>query len=123
MASTSGAIAGYCEITIDGEVWDAKEVKYTLHGYKRETAISQNGVVGYTAMPVQGSISGTLFDRKDRSIKDIMNKSAATVIVRAANGKVITGNNMWLVEQPELSTQEGTYEFKFEGKEVTEDQA
>ena len=112
MASTSGAIAGYCEITIDGEVWDAKEVKYTFHG-----------VVGYTAMPVQGSISGTLFDRKDRSVKDIMNKSAATVIVRAANGKVITGNNMWLVEQPELSTQEGTYEFKFEGKEVTEDQA
>lgn len=123
MASTQGVIAGYCSLTIDGEVWDAKDVKYTVNGYKRETVTAQTGVAGFTKMPVQGSISGTLYDRKDRSIRQVMEKDASTVIVRAANGKIITGNNMWLVEQPELSTQEGTYEFKFEGDDVTEDQA
>lgn len=123
MASTQGVIAGYCSLTIDGEVWDAKDIKYTVNGYKRETVVAQTGVVGYTEMPTQGSISGTLYDRKDKTVQDIMNKDSATIIVRAANGKVITGNNMWLVEQPELSTQEGTYEFKFEGDDVTEDQA
>lgn len=120
MASSQGMIGGAGTLTIDGEVWNAKEIKYTVSGQKRETVLAQTGVAGFTSMPVQGSISATLIDRKDKSILEMMNKDSATVLVRLNTGKVATGNGVWLVEQPELNTTEGTYEVKFEG-DVTED--
>ncbi|OUI77792.1 hypothetical protein HK18_01245 [Commensalibacter intestini] len=121
MASTQGVIGGYGTLTIDGEVWNAKDIKFTTNGFKRETSVAQTGVAGFTKMPTQGSISATLIDRKDKPISEMMGKETATIIVRLATGKVVTGNEMWLVEQPELNTQEGTYEVKFEGDDVVED--
>ncbi|MDI2091623.1 phage tail tube protein [Commensalibacter oyaizuii] len=121
MASTQGAIGGYATLTIDGEVWNAENIKYKTSGFKRETVVAQTAVAGFTKMPTQGSISATLIDRKDKPIAEIMGKETATVIVRLVNGKVITGNQMWLVEQPELNTQEGKFEVNFEGDDVSED--
>lgn len=121
MASTQGAIGGYATLTIDGEVWNAKDIKLTVNGFKRETVVAQTAVAGFTKMPTQGSISATLFDRKDKPISEMMDKETATVIARFVTGKVVTGSNMWLIEQPELNTQDGTFEVKFEGVEVVED--
>lgn len=121
MASTQGAIGGYATLTIDGEVWNAKDIKFTVNGFKRETVVAQTAVAGFTKMPTQGSISATLIDRKDKPISEMMDKETATVIARFVTGKVVTGSNMWLIEQPELNTQEGTFEVKFEGVEVVED--
>lgn len=121
MASTQGAIGGYATLTIDGEVWNAKDIKFTVNGFKRETVVAQTAVAGFTKMPTQGSISATLIDRKDKSISEIMGKEKATIIARFVTGKVVTGSQMWLVEQPELNTQEGTFEVKFEGDDVVED--
>lgn len=116
-----GALGGHAKLTIDGIVWTAKDIKYKPTGMKRETQVAQTGVAGFTEMPTQGSITATLFDRKDASVNEIQNKQDATVIVQLANGKVITGTGMWIAEQPELNTQDGTFEVTFEGKDVTED--
>lgn len=120
MASTQGLIGGSGTLTIDGEVWNAKDIKYMVSGVKRETVLAQTGIAGFTETPVQGSITATLIDRRDRTLSELMGKENATVIVRMNTGKVATGNGVWLVEQPELNTAEGTYDIKFEG-DVTED--
>lgn len=41
--------------------------------------------------------------------------SDATIHLELANGKNVTGRNMWTVDAQEVKTQEGTFEVRFEG--------
>ena len=121
MADSSNRLAGVCYLTVDGANYMmAGEFSYKVSGVTRETLKGQDGVHGYSEMPVQGYIGGTLRDSGGLSMAALNAMTSVTVVLELANGKTVIGRNMWSTEQQENKTTEATIEMKFEGPSVTE---
>jgi len=65
-------------------------------------------------------MSGTLTDAGGLSIAAINAMTNVTVVCELANGKTITGRNMWTVTTQTAKAADGTVEVRWEGKQVTE---
>ncbi|QCE34142.1 phage tail protein [Acetobacteraceae bacterium] len=116
-----GALAGRATITINGEVWNAvSELTYQPSGYVNETLKGQSAVEGFSQMPQEGFVSVQLRDRSDKKVSDLQGQNDLTVVAELASGKIVTCKNGWHVEVINVSTQEGTFEFKVESGNVTE---
>ena len=121
MADISNRLAGVCYLTVDGANYMmAGDFSYKVSGVTRETLKGQDGVHGYSEMPVQGYIGGTLRDSGGLSMAALNAMTSVTVVLELANGKTVIGRNMWSTEQQENKTTEATIEMKFEGPSVTE---
>jgi len=121
MADSSNRLAGVCYLTVDGANYMmAGDFSYKVSGVTRETLKGQDGVHGYSEMPVQGYIGGTLRDSGGLSMAALNAMTSVTVVLELANGKTVIGRNMWSTEQQENKTTEATIEMKFEGPSVTE---
>lgn len=121
MADSSNRLAGVCYLTVDGANYMmAGEFSYKVSGVTRETLKGQDGVHGYSEMPVQGYVGGTLRDSGGLSMAALNAMTSVTVVLELANGKTVIGRNMWSTEQQENKTTEATIEMKFEGPSVTE---
>lgn len=93
-----GPLAGWASFTINGEVWNVVgDLEYRPSGMTNETLKGQSAVEGFGQMPVEGEISATIRDRDDRRIGDLQGASGFTIIAELANGKVVTGTDMWQV--------------------------
>ena len=46
--------------------------------------------------------------------------TAVSVVMRLANGKSVTGSNMWNIKTVEVDAAEGVFEVRFEGSDVSE---
>lgn len=116
-------LAGVASVTIDGTPYSiVGEGTYRPHGAKRETLTGQDGVHGYSEMPIAGTIRWRGRDSGSMSITALSNAANVTVVLALANGKTVIGRNMWRVgEGPiEVNTEEGSFEVAFEGPEVVE---
>ncbi|KTT24265.1 phage tail protein [Pseudomonas oryzihabitans] len=121
MADSSNRLAGVCYLTVDGANYMmAGDFSYKVSGVTRDTLKGQDGVHGYSEMPVQGYIGGTLRDSGGLSMAALNAMTSVTVVLELANGKTVIGRNMWSTEQQENKTTEATIEMKFEGPSVTE---
>ena len=121
MADTTNRLAGIAYLTVDGQSFMvAGDLAYVVSKVSRETLIGQDAVHGYSEKPHPGSISGTLRDSGGLSVAALNAMTNVTVVAELANGKTITGRNMWTVEAQEVKTTEGTLEVKWEGLSVLE---
>ena len=123
MSGTNNPLAGSASLTINGDPWNVVgDLAYMPSGNKNETLKGQTAVEGFSTMPMEGYISATLRDRRDRKLSDFQGASGLTVVGVLANGKVVTCTNGWVTELGELKTQEGTFEIHVESGDVTEDE-
>ncbi|GBQ08011.1 phage tail tube protein [Saccharibacter floricola] len=117
-----GPLAGWASFTINGEVWNVVgDLEYRPSGMTNETLKGQSAVEGFGQMPVEGEISANIRDRDDKRIADLQGASGFTIIAELANGKVVTGSDMWQVENLTVSTQESTFKLTFHGTSVIEE--
>lgn len=116
MAANTNRVAGIANISVDGVTYLLSgELTYSPADVERKSLIGQDQVHGYSEMPRAPFISGTLRDSNGLTVKDFNAMSDATVHLELANGKNVTGRNMWTVDAQEVKTQEGTFEVRFEG--------
>ena len=116
-------LAGVASVTIDGRAYSISgEGAYRPSTAKRETLVGQDGVHGYSEMPMAGKISWKGRDSGALSIGALSVAVDATVVLSLANGKTIIGRNMWRVgEGPiEVNTEDATFSVEFEGADVVE---
>lgn len=116
MAANTKRVAGIANISVDGVTYLLSgELTYSPADVERKSLIGQDQVHGYSEMPRAPFISGTLRDSNGLTVKDFNVMSDATIHLELANGKNVTGRNMWTVDAQEVKTQEGTFEVRFEG--------
>lgn len=122
MADTSNRLAGIATITVDGASYRlVGKLSYSPSSIKRETLNGQDGVHGYSEMPVAGFISGTLRDSNGVKVSSFNAMTNVTIVCELANGKTVIGKNMWQVgEAVEVNTETGEFDIKWEGSAVKE---
>ena len=121
MADNTNRLAGITFIYIDGKSYMlAGDGAYRVSKVSRESLAGQDRVHGYAEKPEAGMIGGTLRDAGDLSVSSINAMTNVSVMLELANGKVITGRNMWATDVQEVKTQDATFEVKFEGFSVEE---
>jgi hypothetical protein len=119
--ATTRRLGGVVGFTIDGNAYDVvDDLVWRPSTPKRETAKGQTRVEGYTEMPNEGVIGGTLRDNAALSITNFSNLTNSVLVIQTASGKTIMGNGMWCVEFEEVKTKDGSFSFKFEGADVSE---
>lgn len=120
--ATSNLLAGTLFFSIDGVRYRAiGEFAYRVSGKKRETLNGQDGVHGFKANITAGRIEGKIRDANDLTVSALNALDNATVTIELANGKSVTGRNMWQVADdgaPKVTTDEGEIEIAFEGPDV-----
>lgn len=115
-------LAGIATLTVDGQNYRlVGTLTYSPTIVTRETLKGQDAVHGYSEMPQAGFISGRFRDSSDLRISDFNAMTDVTVVAELANGKTVTGRNMWTVgEAQEVNTETSEFEVRWEGEDVTE---
>lgn len=118
---SGGRLAGIAYLSVDGVSYMLSgELSYGVSTIERKTLIGQDGVQGYSETPKAGFIAGTLRDAGNLTVADFNAMTGNTVTVELANGKMVSGGNMWTVEAQEVKSMEGTFEVRWEGLLVQE---
>jgi len=121
MADTTNRLAGVAYVSVDGQSYMlAGDLSYSVAAFVRESLVGQDSIHGYSEKPHVPFISGTFRDSGGLTVADFNAMTNVTVVAELANGKVITGRNMWTAEAQEVKTMEGTFEVKWEGFSVVE---
>jgi hypothetical protein len=121
MAIVPQRVAGIIAVTIDGVAYVVRgKCSYRCNQVTRETIKGQSGVVGYKEVPQAGRISFNLSDSGGISVALLNSLTASTVTAQLANGKGVTGTGMWVVEDQDVDTEEGSFDCAFEGPLVEE---
>ena len=114
-------LGGVATVSIDGSTVRVVEgLKYSVSNLKRESQAGMDGIHGFTETPIApfieftGRDGGEILPAQYRDLVD------ATVTVRLANGKTVTGIAMWTTEPQEVETEKGTFRIRFEGGTVLE---
>ncbi len=114
-------LAGTCYLYVDGQSYMlAGDFSYRTSGVQRETLTGQDGVHGFSETPSAGYIAATIRNSGDLSLDDLNAMENVTVVAELANGKTVTGRNMWTIDQQEAKAADATIEVKWEGPSVSE---
>lgn len=116
---TNRRISGITQFTVNGSALNVTEFAWDPASVERETVSSLSGVDGYSEKPVAPYISGKFRDAASVNVTALTNANNATVIVKLANGKTISGSNMWYIGRPGVSGADATLDFRFEGVQGT----
>jgi len=121
LADTTNRLAGTTYLSVDGQSYMlAGEVTYSVSRVKRTTISGPSGPQGYSEELIPGHISATLRDAGGLTVADFNAMTNVTVTVELANGKTISGGNMWTVDSQEVKSGEATFDVKWEGLSVEE---
>jgi hypothetical protein len=116
-----GLLAGVLSITIAGTSYEVVDgVNYGLSTVERETLKSISGISGYKETPIAGFIEAKLRDNSSIKAGDFQAMTNVNVVVAVANGKAISGSNMWNVKAVEVDPIEGVFDVRFESTLVKE---
>jgi Phage tail tube protein len=114
-------LAGITGFAIDGTTYMVvSDVTWSPAKWKRETLVGLDAVHGFSEVPLQGYIEATLRDSGSITIGDFNDMRCVEVMVTLANGKVVTGTNMWNTAALEVRAAEGTFQVRFDGIDVAE---
>jgi hypothetical protein len=118
---SSNLIAGTAQVTVDGVTYQLEgAAKYMPSTVKREALLGMDGFHGWKETPVAGSISLSIRDGSSFAVGAFNTVRNATVVLVLANGKIVTGRNMGAVDTQEVEAEDGKFELKFEGPQVSE---
>jgi len=119
---TNNYNAGTAYFSIDGQRYAVVgDLSYKLSGSDKESLNGQDGYHGQKIKPMPGEISAKLRNGKSVDIQALLNADQVTITLELINGKSVIGRNMTRTgERPEVNTEEGEFEIKFAGPEVTE---
>ena len=110
----SNRIGGVLTLTIDGTT---KQVRgnWTVspNRVKREGVAGQDGVHGYTEMPVVPGAKGDFTTTPGVSVSDLQNITNSTLQITLANGSTFVLANAWANPAVEINTTEGRYPIDF----------
>jgi hypothetical protein len=114
-------LAGVTSITIDGTSYMlVSDLTWSPAKWKRETLVGLDSVHGFSEVPIQGFIEGTLRDTGSISVGDFNDMRCVEVLVTLASGKIVGGSNMWNTSALEVRAAEGTFQVRFDGIDVSE---
>ena len=121
MAIIRNKIGGVAYLAVNGRnLTLAGDFKYSANKFSNETKIGRTSVDGYTTKPVAPFIEIEVRDAGDLLMSDFDGMDGADVVANLANGKTITGPNMWVVETQEVDTEESKFKLRFEGRDLIE---
>ena len=125
MASTNTSqqnrLAGIASISVGGATYLLEgDLSYSPSTVERTTLVGIDSVHGYKEVPHAPFISGTFRDAGGLTVAAFNAMTSVNIILQLANGKTITGSNMWCVNVQEVKTADATVEVRFEGLSVTE---
>lgn len=122
MADNTRRLAGLVQLSIDGSTFEvASGAKHGLSRVERATLDSQSGIAGYKESPKAGFIEAVIRDAAGYKAGDFQNMTNVPVVLTLANGKNVTGSNMWNTAAVEVDNAEATFTVRFEGVTVTEE--
>lgn len=114
-------LAGITGLSIDGTAYMVvSDVTWSPSKWKRETLAGLDSIHGFSEVPLQGYIEATLRDSGAIAVGDFNDMRCVEVQVSLANGKIVTGSNMWNVMAQEVRAAEGTFQVRFDGIDVSE---
>jgi hypothetical protein len=114
-------LAGITGFAIDGTAYMVvSDVTWSPSKWKRETLVGLDSVHGFSEVPMQGHIEATLRDSGAITVGDFNNMRCVEVQLSLANGKIVTGSNMWNTAALEVRAAEGTFQVRFDGVDVAE---
>jgi hypothetical protein len=114
-------LAGITGMSIDGTAYMVvSDVTWSPAKWKRETLTGLDSVHGFSEVPMQGHIEATLRDSGAISVGDFNDMRCVEVQLSLANGKAVTGSNMWNTAALEVRAAEGTFQVRFDGVDVAE---
>lgn len=123
MPDTTNRLGGVINFTCDGVPYFIRgNMKVTLGGVKREAVVGQDGVHGYTEMPISPSIEGEFTTRPGLSIARMQDITNSTITAQLANGSTYVLTQAWTEAAYEIETAEGKFNAKFcgmDGRELT----
>lgn len=110
-------IAGTAYLSIDGKsIALVGDFEWDCGIVERKTLKGMDGIHGYSEEPNPGKIKGTIRDTGGVSVRALNNLTNVTVTCELANGKRVTGRNMWQVGMLPVRSNEATFELAFEGQ-------
>src|SRR5215469_11890085 len=114
-------LAGITSLTIDGTSYMVvSDVTWSPARWKRETLVGLDSVHGFSEVPIQGYIEATLRDNGSMTVGDFNEMRCVEVQIQLANGKIVSGANMWNTSALEVRAAEGTFQVRFDGINVAE---
>ena len=112
---TNRRLAGITAFSVNGSAFNVIEFSWDPGVVENETMTSLSGVDGFSQKPVAPYIAGKFRDAQSVNVTGFTNLSNATIVVQLANGKVITGHNLWYIGRPGVSGADAAFDFRFEG--------
>jgi hypothetical protein len=118
----SGLLAGTVYLAIDGRQYMvAGKARFSLSGTTREAVMGQHPAYqGYSEKRAPGSITALLRDSPDLDLQSLQGMTGVNVYLELANGKTVSGGEMFVEDAFEVDTEDGTFEVKFTGFRVEE---
>lgn len=116
MADTTNRLAGTAFLSVGGITYQLEgTLSYSPVKVVRESLTGQDHVHGYKEMPTPSFIKASLRDGGGLTVADFNAITNVTVTLQLANGKVVTGRNMWTTEALEVDTADAKFEVRWEG--------
>ena len=121
MADNARRIAGTAQANIDGVTIPVVGTPtWRVATVTRESLVGMDGPHGYSEKPVTGFIAFQARDTRDILVQGYQEMTNVTVTLILANGKRVTGTQMWNTEAVEVDSSEATLNLRFEGIDVRE---
>jgi hypothetical protein len=117
------ALSGVAYISVNGSTTEVvADCTWSSQTYVNETLKSlSDPAPGYRQVPLAPFIEINTRDLGDVPLSNFYSLDGATVVLQLANGKVITGQSMWVVENMSVNSGDtGAFRLRFEGPAVTE---
>lgn len=116
-----GRTAGVASLVINGEAVDiAADLTYDPTRVKREELVGQSGPQGFSETRKNGYMAFTLRDSRFLSVASIAELTGVSVVAQLANGKTVSGEDMWCMECQEVKTADATFAVRFASPIVEE---
>lgn len=107
-------IGGTAFLRVDGaQIPIRGDWTYRANKIKRESIAGQDGVHGYTEMPVVPGMKGKVTDLGGISTQALHALKPAVITLELNNGKVITGIDGWVVGEIESASADGSYDLEW----------
>lgn len=118
MADNTLRIAGTAFLSVDGQTLPlVGDFEYSPSLVGRKDMPGADGIHGYSEKPIAGWIKGTIRDAGGLKVADLNAMTGVSVVCVLANGKTVTGTNMWTNGEEGQSgkSEEATIEVEWRG--------
>lgn len=110
---------GILFLVINGKSYDCKgNFSVTPGGIEKEAIAGANSIPGWKGSERVPSIEGTIIDRGDLPLAELLAMDDGTVTLGFGNGRSAVLRNAWWSGPATIGTEEGEIAFKAEGRSL-----